>query len=81
MNQLEMLNIFLITIGVLTLIFTCKISHINARAFPYPSYKISYVVGIATGITISMILIGLGLRGLLLNCPPFPIEGAPPHCW
>ena len=81
MAEYRMLNIFFLALGFLMLISTQKISRINARVFPYPSYKISYVTGMATGITISVILIGLGIRGLVLSCPPLPLEGAPPHCW
>jgi|YNPMSStandDraft_1061717.scaffolds.fasta_scaffold198949_2 uncharacterized membrane protein len=76
----SILNLALVLIGLTCLVLTPAISRLNARAFPFPSYRISYVAGLAAGVTISIVLIALGLRGLILNCPPFPIEQMPAHC-
>ncbi len=74
------INIILLLAGLVSIIFAPAISRLNARAFPFPTHRISYIVSIATGITIGIILIVLGLRGLILNCPPFPIEQMPDRC-
>jgi len=75
------LNLFLIVIGVGTIVLSPITSRLNARSFPVPNYRIAYFVSLSGQITTGLLLIFLGGRGLLLNCPPFPIEGAPPHCW
>lgn len=76
----NVLNLVLLLAGPASIVFAPAISRLNARVFPFPSYRISYLAGIATGITIGVTLIVLGLRGLILNCPPFPIEQMPVRC-
>lgn len=73
-------NLLLVGIGLLTAVFAPAISRLNARSFPVPSYRVAYVAGLATGIILAILLVVLGLRGLILGCPPFPIEQMPERC-
>lgn len=74
------LNLVLLLAGLASIVSAPAISRLNARVFPFPSHRIAYVVDLAAGITIGIVLIVLGLRGLILNCPPFPIEQMPDRC-
>lgn len=80
MEGFNVLNLVLILVGLVSIVFAPAISRLNARAFPFPSYRSSYVAGVAAGITIGVLLIVLGLRGLILSCPPVPIEQMPDRC-
>ncbi len=73
-------NVALLVIGLAATGFTPLIARLNARAFPYPSPRVTYIVTAVSQIATGLLLIALGLRGLILGCPPFPIEQMPAHC-
>lgn len=80
MADFNVLNLVLIIAGLASIVLTPAISRLNARVFPFPSYRVAHAVDLAAGLTIGIVLIVLGLRGLILNCPPFPIERMPDRC-
>lgn len=80
MDSFNVINGVLLLAGLMSLVGVPVLSRLNARAFPFPSYRIAYTVDLVAGITIGVLLMVLGLRGLILNCPPFPIEQMPDRC-
>jgi len=80
MEDWNIINLILLLAGLASLGLAPFISRLNARVFPFPSYRVAYAVDLAASITIGILLLILGLRGLILGCPPFPIEQMPAHC-
>ncbi|MGC9084517.1 MAG: hypothetical protein ACP5ME_15255 [Anaerolineae bacterium] len=73
-------NAVLVFMGLIAIGCSPLTARLNALSFPFPSPRASYIASLISQIVTGILLIVLGLRGLILNCPPFPIEQMPDRC-
>lgn len=73
-------NAVLLLMGLAAIGLSPLTARLNARSFPFPSPRATYVASLVGQIVTGILLIVLGFRGLILNCPPVPIEQMPDRC-
>lgn len=73
-------NAVLVLMGLAAMGLSPLAARLNARSFPIPSPRVTYAASLISQIITGILLIVLGLRGLILNCPPLPIEQMPDRC-
>jgi len=73
-------NAVVVLIGLVAIGFSPLTARLNARSFPFPSPRAVYIGSLISQVATGTLLIVVGIRGLILGCPPVPIEQIPAHC-